>query len=203
MLVFIADYFGAILALTITILYARNNILAWPLCITSNLISLYLYYTTGIYGEAALEIVYIILAIYGLAHWAWGGPNNKPAVINQLPFSETIYLTLFFIFGYVLVFYILTNHTNSTIPALDAITMVLSIIGQWLTSRRYIESWIAWFITDSIMILMFYYKGLNGHLILNFLYLFIAIYGYRKWNELRNSAMSSSSSKKTFELAAN
>ncbi len=184
MSIFFADYFGALLSFSITVLYARNNIWGWPLCIISNLISLYLYYTTGIYGEAFLEIIYISLALYGLFHWTYGGAHSKPADIIFLDTNTIVKLLVCLTFGYITTYFILTQYTNSTIPHLDAMTMALSLIGQWLTARRYIENWIIWFITDLLMISMFYHKTLTGHFVLNICYLFVAIYGFTTWYKI-------------------
>lgn len=184
-LVFLADYFGSFLSLTITLLYARNNIWAWPLCLMVYINGLYLYLTTGIYGKVVLDIIYIILSIYGLWHWRYGGKNHNKLPVTNIPVLEAYVLLGLLIIGYSIVSHILINHTNSTIPRLDALTMMLCLIGQWLTSRKYIESWSFWFMTDCIMAAMFYSKGLTGHFLLNLIYLPIAIYGHNKWLEIK------------------
>lgn len=180
----LADYIGASLSLTTTILYARNNYHGWILCILANFINLYLYAASGIYAHVALEIIYIFMAIYGLWHWLYGGKNRTELQVSNLPSYEALYLLFLVVFLYLLSKYLLIHHTSSTIAELDALAMSLSIIGQWLSARKYIESWAIWFINDCIMLVVFYYKELPAHLMLNCLYLFIAIYGYKQWQKL-------------------
>ena len=52
---------------------ARQNIWNWPLGILNNLFFLLLFWTTGLYADSGLQIVYITLAIYGWWLWLHGG----------------------------------------------------------------------------------------------------------------------------------
>jgi nicotinamide mononucleotide transporter len=191
MLINLFDYFGAILAFTSTILYARGNILAWPICTITCLITLYLYYMTGIFADAALELIYLSLAIYGVWHWLYGGANKQRLNISNVPILEAIFLFIFFITCYCTVTYILTNHTSSTVAKLDSLAMALSLVGQWLMCRKYIQTWFVWFIADAVLACLFYVKQLPAHLILNLIYLPITFYGYYTWSKLREQASNS------------
>lgn len=182
--VFFADYLGSILALTATILCARNNVYSWPVSILTSLISLYLYCMTGIYGEATLQVLYLFLAIYGLFNWLYGGENKQRLAITNLPLLEAYILLFLAVVSYHVTTFVLITHTNSTVPHLDAIVLTLSLIGQWLTSRKYIESWAVWFVVDVIFAVVCYNKALNAHFVLNLMYLPIVFYGYNTW---RNS----------------
>lgn len=180
----ITDILGSILALTTTILYAKNNIWGWIVCIAANLVNLYLFYNTGIYADAFLEFFYISIAVYGLYNWKYGGANHKELEVKTTPYTEAIILLAISIFGYILVNYILKNYTDSNIPRLDAMAMVLSLVGQWMAARKYIENWLVWLVTDSIFIAMFYFKGLPAHMWLNIIYLPLVFYGYYNWLKL-------------------
>lgn len=194
MYIHLTDYLGAIFSFISTILFTRSNVWAWPFCILTNLVNLYLFYHTGIYADAVLEFFYITMAIYGIWHWLYGGDNNQQLKINNLPINEAIILLFLLVIGYQIAAYILATHTDSSIVKLDALAMVLSLLGQWLTSRKYIETWVIWFIADFILAAMFYYKSLPAHLVLNLIYLPITVYGYYSWNKLRYQAVHQSSS---------
>lgn len=185
MFINIFDYLGAILSFTNTLLYAKTNILAWPICIIATLINLFLYSKTGIFAYAFLEIIYLSLAIYGLWHWRYGGQNKQELPISHIPINEAVLCFILLIICYNCVLYILTNHTDSTIAKLDAFAMALSLIGQWLMCRKYIETWLIWLVVDTMMVAIFYLKELPGHLILNLIYLPIALYGYYTWSKIK------------------
>ncbi len=182
--IFFADYLGSLLALVATVLCARNSLYSWPVTIVTNIISLYLYCKTGIYGEAALQVLYMFLAFYGLFNWLYGGYNKQRLTVTNLPMLEAYILLLLAIVSYHVTTFILITYTNSTVPHLDAIVLTLSLMGQWLTSRKYIESWAVWFIVDCIFAVVCLNKQLNAHFVLNLIYLPIVFYGYHKW---RNS----------------
>lgn len=181
------DYAGAIFSFISTILYARNNILAWPFCIFTNIVNLYLFYQTGIFADAVLEFIYLSMALYGIWHWLYGGENHKELSVSNVPVLEAALLFGFSFIGYYGAHYILTTHTNSTVAKLDSLAMVLSLTAQWLTCRKYIQTWLVWFLADIVLAAMFYYKNLPAHLLLNLIYIPITFYGYNKWAKLQKS----------------
>lgn len=183
-LIILTDYAGAILSFICTILYTKNNVWAWPICIATNLVNLYLFYYTGIFADAALEFIYLSMACYGIWHWLYGGVDHQELSVANTPIWEAYLLLPVTVICYYCTQYILTNHTNSTVAQLDAIAMTLSLLGQWLMCRRYIQTWIIWFFADAVLAMMFFYKGLYAHLLLNIIYLPITVYGYNRWYKL-------------------
>lgn len=191
-MIILTDYTGALLSFICTLLYTRNNIWAWPICILTNLVNLYLFYHTGIFADAALEFIYLSMACYGIWHWLYGGDNNQELEVNNTPLYEAYLILSVTFIAYYLTEYTLTNHTNSTIVKLDSLAMSLSLLGQWLMCRRYIETWLIWFVADSVLALMFFYKGLYAHMILNIIYLPITYYGYKTWLSFKQLKLKSS-----------
>lgn len=187
MLIEITDYAGALFSFISTIMYTRNSVWAWPFCILTNIVNFYLFMVTGIYADALLEFFYISLAIYGIWHWLYGGKNHQELQISNLPVTEALILLFFLVSGFEIVQYFLSNHTDSNVARLDALAMSLSLVAQWLMCRRYVETWVMWFITDFVLATLFYYKNLPAHLYLNLIYLPITAYGYYKWHTIRLS----------------
>lgn len=183
----ILDYSGAIFSFTSTILYTRNNVWAWIVCIIASLINLYLYYITGIFADASLELVYFALALYGIWYWMYGGINKTEIRISHAPANELIICSIFAILGFIYIYYVLITHSNSNIAMLDSAATVLSLCGQWLMCRRYLETWVVWFFVDCLLAAIFWYKNLPAHLVLNLLYLPIAYYGYCRWSKIQAS----------------
>ena len=50
-------------------LLARQNIWNWPVGIANNLLYLAVFLRSGLYGDAGLQFVFLVLAIYGW--WTW------------------------------------------------------------------------------------------------------------------------------------
>jgi nicotinamide mononucleotide transporter len=80
------------------------------------------------------------------------------------------------------IFSILYFLTDSPIPALDALTATLNIVGTWVLAQKIIEVWDIWFLVNIISIYIYYRRGLHLTTILLYcFYLGASVYGYIKW----------------------
>src|SRR5271155_5715265 len=56
-------------------LLARQNIWNWPVGLANNALYVAVFLGSGLYGDAGLQIFYIVLGIYGW--WTWAHPAVK------------------------------------------------------------------------------------------------------------------------------
>lgn len=89
-----------------------------------------------------------------------------------------IVLGLFFI-----LFFLLNQFTDSTVPYLDAIVSAFAWAGTWLLLKRKLENWILLNISNLIAIPLQFYKGLELTSLLTIIYVVIAFLGYREWKK--------------------
>ena len=75
------------------------------------------------------------------------------------------------------------NKTDSDVVFLDSITTALSLTGMLLLARRKLENWIYWIIADIIYIPLYIYKELYPTSLQFFIFLILAILGYRNWKK--------------------
>jgi nicotinamide mononucleotide transporter len=66
---------------------------------------------------------------------------------------------------------------------LDSITTALSLTGMLLLARRKLENWIYWIIADIIYIPLYIHKELYPTSLQFFIFLILAILGYRNWKK--------------------
>lgn len=173
----IIDILGALLSLLSVYLFTRINSFAWPVSVGANLVNAYLYGVTGIYGHTFLEAYYLLLNLYGWYYWR----HAQTELITRCHWQEWMGLGMACILSYPLIHALLSHYTDSNIVVLDSVTTLLNISAFWLMCRGRIESWIVWFIVDSIYLLIYWQKGLPFHLSLMFIYLGLAIRGYMNW----------------------
>ena len=69
-----------------------------------------------------------------------------------------------------------------------------SLVASYWAAKKYIESWAMWCILDAIYVLMYLYKSLNLTAFLYFLFILLALNGWRMWKqqwkaEQQNTAM--------------
>jgi nicotinamide mononucleotide transporter len=80
------------------------------------------------------------------------------------------------------IFCILRFLTDSPVPALDALTTMLNIVGTWVLAQKIIEVWGIWFLVNAISIYIYCRRGLHLTTILLYsFYLGASVYGYIKW----------------------
>ena len=97
--------------------------------------------------------------------------------INIYYFIMSVYGWVFLIIQYAL------NKTDSDVVFLDSITTALSLTGMLLLARRKLENWIYWIIADIIYIPLYIHKELYPTSLQFFIFLFLAILGYRNWKK--------------------
>ena len=177
----------------------------WYASMVMPLISMWIYFSKGIYADFAINIYYLVIAIYGYIVWTRG--HRKVAISDSSDISRssdisdssdkaaTLPITNIpgkMLFACVIVFlalwaglYLILNYlTDSTVPIPDAFTTALSIVGMWMLARKYLQQWIVWILVDAVCACLYWYKGIPLYGILYALYTIIAFFGYRKWHRL-------------------
>lgn len=195
---FIADYgldaFTTALGLLYILLEYRASIWLWLVGIVMPALDIYLYWGHGLYGDAGMAAYYTIAAIYGYVAWKMSElhtNNNKLESqeekntnckgITHFPVRLILPTVCAFLVIWAVVYYILVNFTNSTVPATDAFTNAVSFIGLWALARKYVEQWLLWIVVDLVCCYLYIVKGIPFKAFLYGLYVVIAVLGYRKW----------------------
>lgn len=176
------DCTGAIASLVSTVLYIRINRYAWLTTIVAAMINGWLYWHKGIYGDALLEMTYLVSAIYGWIKWQdeTSTPLRKT---RQLSWHQWLLLIGLIGGSYWILCYIFTHYTNSTVAHVDSLTTVLSLAAQWLMSYRFTATWGLWLLADLIYLYMYLNKHLTLHALLMLVYVVMAVIGYLSWKK--------------------
>lgn len=177
------DPLGAILSISATFYFTRASKLAWPLSICAILMNTLLYGTKGIYGQMGLEFAYLLSCIYGWIFWG-ARSHHKQLPISHIPISilaPSLPMLGLMIYGLTL---FLKAYTNSTIPFWDAVTTVLGLYAQLMICRKWIESWMLWFVVDCMTVIIHWTKGIPFHSGIHLIYLGLAVMGYLRWRKL-------------------
>ena len=193
------DPIGALFSLLCTYYSVKADIKTWPLGIIASLLDAILYFNIGLYADMSTSILYIFMFVYGWYCWVYGKTSSqyseKLDAENNKNFALTIRwasckVFVLFIFVMLVLFLIISSllikYTNSTVPYWDAITAVLSIGAQWLMCRKYIQTWLVWFVVDSIYVILYFNKHITWHSGLLLIYVFLAIYGFFSWKKKIN-----------------
>ena len=161
----------------------------WLASVIMPAISMWIYFSKGIYADFAINIYYLIIAIYGYVIWSTGGirKEKKPQPITHTPIAVWAGIAAVTALLWWALTWILSNFTDSTVPVTDAFSTSLSIVGTWMLARKYAEQWLIWIIVDIVCMGLYAYKGLIFYPILYGIYTVVAVFGYRKWLGLMKS----------------
>ena len=185
-MIHLLDWLGAILDLTSTILFALASLWAWPIGIIAILINACLYYKSLLFADFSLQFIYLGLMAYGWHYWL-NQQQQVPRPIRHITPSEICYTIPLTALGTAFIYVLLSRFTPSTTPSLDALTTGLSLLAQWLLSRKVIETWFVWFVVDAVYSGLYLIKGIPVHGIECLIYLMIAIIGYYRWASIKST----------------
>lgn len=181
------EFTAALLGLLSVYLLTKQNSLSWPIGIIMVLMYIVIFYEARLYSDMLLQVFFALMQAYGW--YAWSGfqqRKNKTDVAFLSNMQLVVYCFLIICLSLILGT-LMKYFTNADLPYLDAFTTALSIVAQWLMTKKKIENWLLWMIADVIYVLMYCYKSLYPTAALYAVFLILAVIGYRRWKmELNN-----------------
>ena len=123
--------------------------MAWPVGLANSAFYLVLFLQARLYADTALQGVYIALGLIGWYLWLRGGERRTGVVVARTDrWTATVLLLLGV--GATVVLTIVLRSVGDAAPFLDALTTVLSLVAQYLLTRKLIENWAVWITADVI-----------------------------------------------------
>ena len=182
-----------ILGFTIGLLYLwweyHADAKVWIASVVMPAISMWIYYSKGLYADFGINIYYLLIAVYGFVSWTRGSSKSKDGSlrITHIGWLTGVAAVCATLLLWWFIWWILVTFTDSTVPVADAFTTSLSIVGLWMLARKYVEQWLAWFVVDIVCCALYYYKGINFYCIHYGIYTIVALLGFRKWLRMMKS----------------
>ena len=182
----------AVIAGIISVWFSKKeNILVYPIGLINTLAYVYLSISQSLFGEASVNLYYTIMSIYGWLLWSKKDMSRKPVLhITYSSAREWLNQILFFLFFYVSIFLALTwakqEFYANTLPFLDAFASASAFTGMWLMTRKKVESWYWWIITNILSMPLYFMKDYVLTSVYYFILLVLAIMGLIAWRKKAN-----------------
>jgi len=171
-----------VLAVWMVVCNMRVHVLAWPLALTSSLLYFLLFWSGKLYGEAALQLVFAALAIWGWWQWLRGRDQQGHALKVRVMSARARWLALSAVLlAWPLLGLWLDRQTDSSVPYWDAFPTVASLLGQYLLGRKYQENWGVWLLVNAVSVSLFAYKGYWLTVLLYAVFIPMSVAGWRAW----------------------
>jgi len=174
----------------VSVWYSRKeNILVYPTGLINTTLYIYLSFKGHLLGEASVNLYYTIMSLYGWYLWTRKTEDKTDFVLQithsskkewalQLLFFGVIYTTI-----YLLLTYAKTAFAPEAIPWADAFASATAYTGMWLMSKKKVESWIWWILTNIASIPLYFIKAYAFTSVQFIVLLILAIAGLISWQQ--------------------
>jgi nicotinamide mononucleotide transporter len=198
-----AEAAGFALAVVMVWCSIRELHWSWPLAIASSALYFFVFRDSQLYGEASLQVVFAVLALWGW--WQWlrpvafspsheaPSPEVPPAAASPAPTSALPIRTLSrrarwqcvlsSLLLWPLLALFLMHYTDTDVPWWDGLVTALSLVGQYLLGRKYLENWLVWLLVNTLSMGLFAYKDLWLTVVLYAIFTAMSVIGWRTWHK--------------------
>ena len=167
------------LGLAYIVLAIRQHRACWIAGGASSAIYIVVFLKAGLLLQAALQVAYVALSVYGWMAWRAGG--DLPARPQAWPLSKHLLAVLAVLLTTAASTPWLEHYTVAPAPFADSLGTWASVVATWLLARRYLETWFWWMVIDSGLAALFASQGLAFTAVLYLAYAVLAIAGWRAW----------------------
>ena len=161
-------------------LIVKENVWNWPVGIANNIFYVVVFWRARLFADMSLQFVYIALGCLGLYRWLYGGEKRDGLRISRINLKTAIYLLILVVVA-VSSLTIYLRRVQDAAPFLDACTAALSICAQYLLTKKILENWWLWIVTDAISVGLYLYKSLSLTALLYLVFLAMCITGLIQW----------------------
>lgn len=174
-----------VLAVAMVVCNIRVIPWGWPLAIASSLLYFLLFWQSRLYGDAGLQIFFATMAAWGWWQWLRGTTaQGRTLTVRRLPVQGRWLALAIALAAWPALGLFLDRYTDTDVPYWDAFPTALSVVGQYLLGRKYVENWPTWVVVNVAGVSLFAYKGLWLTVVLYTLFVAMSFAGWRAWRAL-------------------
>lgn len=156
----------------------------WPLAILSSVLYVGVFAQARIYGDASLQVFFAVVAGWGWYQWLRGHRADGQALrVARLSPRGRVYALLACALAWPAVALFLRRFTDTDVPWWDGFATGVSVVGQFLLGRKYIENWLAWIAVNLVSVGLFIHKSLWLTVGLYAVFVLLSVLGYVAWRQ--------------------
>lgn len=161
-------------------LTSKQYRICWLVNIVAVMLYMVIFYQVHLYADALLQGVFIIMQLYGWLSWtkASAAKPLHAGYMNQAVMARSLLIGAA---GGLILGLLFSTYTQASLPWLDSMLASFSLVASYWAARKYIESWAMWCVLDAIYVLMYLHKSLNLTAFLYFIFILLALNGWRMW----------------------
>ncbi len=152
----------------------------WPLAAISSVMYFFLFWSQRLYGDALLQVLFVVIALWGWSVWL-RGVEGAPLPVTRMPIRQRLALTWIGALLWLATGSVLLNFTDTDVPWWDAFPTAISLIGQYLLAYKRLENWAVWILVNIVAAGLFAWKGLWLTTLLYLVFIVLSAVGWRTW----------------------
>jgi nicotinamide mononucleotide transporter len=176
------EIIAVVLALAMVVCNIREVHWGWPLAIISSLLYFLLFWRSKLYGDASLQLFFAAVGFWGWFQWLRGHrPDGSVLRVSRLSMRGLALVVVASAVLWPAIGLFLAHNTDTDVPWWDAFPTALSVVGQILLGRKFIENWVIWILVNVVSVSLFAYKGLWLTAGLYLVFIGMSVMGWREW----------------------
>lgn len=164
-------------------LLVRQNIWNFAFGIVQVTLSAFVFYQQRLFSDAILQVFFAALNIYGWIHWTRGGKDRVELPVTRMTVPSISFWTIATLVLTAIWGTFAKVQLNAAAPYVDGFILVASLVAQWLTARKKLESWWLWIAVDLVAIPLYASRELYFFAVLYVAFLILCIQGLREWRQ--------------------
>ena len=177
----IIAFISGLISVWLAVLNSHWN---WPIGIVNCIAFFILFWQARLFANAALQVLFIIISIWGWYEWLMGGKNKTALPITRMNRPQIVRMTLLFPILSIIIGTLLVK-ANGSATIWDAATTSASIIAIYIMGKRQIENWIIWVSVDTVYLFLFISQDLTLTAFLYIIFLIMSTNGFIAWKRER------------------
>src|SRR4029434_3142347 len=161
-------------------LAVRQNPWNWPMGVANAVCFLVLFWQARLYGDMALQLLFIAICLLGWYRWLFGGAGHSRLHVTRIT-ARNAMVYAFLGASATAAFTPYLRSVGDASPLADALTTVLSIEAQYMMTRKVIEHWWVWMAADIIYIWLYTSRHLYLTSLLYVIFFAMCVIGLRDW----------------------
>ena len=190
------EWAGFVLSLAMVYCNIKEIHWGWPLAILSSILYGVVFWNSQLYGEASLQIMFILTAAWGWQQWL-GGTASQPRItdaaenlappapsklsITTLQPAERRVVFIATLLAWPAFSFFLHRYTDSDVAVWDGLVTALSLLGQYLLGRKKIENWWVWMLVNALTVGLMVEKSLWLTAVLYGIFAVLSYMGLQAW----------------------
>lgn len=173
----ILEFIAAVTSFVGVYLGTTGKRITWPWWALSSALYGVFFYQVDLFASAALQIVFIIAAVYGWKDWAPTG-----AVPGRVSTRNRGIIAIAVLFSVAVLTPVLSG-IGAAATWTDAFLLIGSLAAQIMMVYEKYESWIVWLIVDLAGTIQYALLGYWFTAVLYAMFTVIAVIGWKRWND--------------------